>query len=320
MGLCLFFLLGFFNTVHAEGEVSEFRYLGYAGTEYIVRGDLDLSKKINDTTPMANFIGKTTGFAKYRNGKLIFDVNYTVDKNGFRLGPNAHKKNKTKHFLIIDASIAFGEGLNDNETIHDVINAQSKDYEAYAVGMPGYGLQHHWLKFKSKELQKHIPQKKGSAIIITSDADIGKATGNLNVLPFCSDFPRLVEVRDRVFEHVGTFAQDGTFSQRTFSRFCVPFRFCSGLLSKLDQTVSREEIIFGAKLINSIVAMYKEQFDVENVKVLWRGSPEGGLLFGSYSTAQVIYKDFQTSYEDGHPDKRAAEEVAGFLIRNNNLL
>ncbi len=288
---------------------------GYGGVEYIIRdtgrGPINKSHHVYNAT----FVGRITEYTKIKNGKQVFSAKYTVDDSGFRISPSANLKGKTKHFFLIDGSIAFGEGLNDNETIHQIINKRSKIYEAYTLGLPGEGPQHNWLRFNSLHLKDQVSQKTGSALFITHEADIGKFTGAVGTLPFGRNFPRLIEQAPGKYYNAGTFLESGTFLQKMLLNHCIPYNFCNDWLSKLSQPISNDEIAAGARLINELDKKYREQFKVENSKVLWLGSEPGRRIFKLNSNLEVI-RIFYNSFEgDAHPNKEGAEEIADALFR-----
>ncbi|MEK8021721.1 MAG: hypothetical protein VSS75_033010, partial [Candidatus Parabeggiatoa sp.] len=49
--------------------------------------------------------------------ELLYNVQYTIDKNGLRLGFNQSKKPPMNSVLFFGGSFTFGEGVNDNETM-----------------------------------------------------------------------------------------------------------------------------------------------------------------------------------------------------------
>lgn len=65
-----------------------------------------------------------------------YDVNYTINRNGFR-APSVAIENTT--FSIIGDSFSFGLGVNDDETFTAILNAKGKPQNKfYNLSVPGY--------------------------------------------------------------------------------------------------------------------------------------------------------------------------------------
>lgn len=70
-------------------------------------------------------------------GEVIYDVVYTIDEDGFRAMPEA--VGKSPQVNLFGGSFAFGEGLNDDETLaHFLLESLRVGVKSYAVH--GYGM------------------------------------------------------------------------------------------------------------------------------------------------------------------------------------
>ena len=284
------------------------------GTEVVIQGAGVKLGTNGLSLGIKSFLGNSTRFAKYKNGKLLYDAIYSVNINKFRTSSASFKPNKKKHFFIFDGSVAFGEGLNDDETIHHWINKKSKIYEAYEIGFLGEGPQHHWIRLSEKKLPVQVLQKKGSALIITHESDIGKLVGLIPHLTYGFYFPRLVETRPGEFKNTGKFMYNGSLLQRMLINFCRPLSFCyTWMVNYGHGQVPEEDLAMGARVIEATVKMYREQFDVENVTILWVGSNEALSIFQKNTKLKVIHLDYET--QDGsHPSKKGALQIANALF------
>lgn len=298
-----------FNTP-SNGAEDELRWRSIGGQEFIAK-----SKGIGNSRNKSlreNFINRTTEISKRIEGKLIYNVIYTVDKNGFRTSQASHLPSKTKHFFIIDGSVAFGEGLNDDQTIHHLINTRSKTYEAYELGFLGSGPQHNWLIFKNKFLPKLVKEKRGSAILITQGQDFRRLVGTIDHLIYSSRFPNLVEVTPGNFERHGNFKNNGTFLQRIFSNLCVPFFLCKTFMTKTYKNPDESQIALAARLFDSIEKMYREQFDVEDFRILWVGGDEVK-IFHNLSKIKTIHVPFDR-FDESHPSALGTKQIVDYLF------
>ncbi len=77
------------------------------------------------------------------NKKIIYDVSYTIDKNGFRLTPKSQSNRACIWFL--GDSFTFGEGLKNEESL-PWIWAEEKKVNTRNFAVPGYG-PHQILRF-----------------------------------------------------------------------------------------------------------------------------------------------------------------------------
>jgi hypothetical protein len=82
--------------------------------------------------------GATVGSKKYRGGKLIYDVVYTINDLGLRVSSPVRSPNLDRCVLFFGDSFTFGEGVNDQEAMPYVVGKLS-DYKIYNFGFHGYG-------------------------------------------------------------------------------------------------------------------------------------------------------------------------------------
>ncbi|MBY0554045.1 hypothetical protein K2P97_05930 [bacterium] len=250
-------------------------------------------------------------FKKLRNGSIAHSTSATIDKFGIRTSPASHRIRKKKHLLLLDSSTVFGEGLKDDETLSHIINMRSDIYEAYPIAFYGYGPQHMWLHFKEGKLPQQIKEKKGSAIILTHQNEIQRIFGSPAVMSFASRFPQLKETLPGNFILDGRFDNKGSYWQRLLAKYCVPYMLCSSKIAFFDTGVSDEQYQIAARVFESISEMYRNQFDVENVTLVWRGDEKGLKNFEKYSNIKIIpQKWFQNTFSDGHMSPESTKDLA----------
>ena len=70
---------------------------------------------------------------------VIYDVTYTINKNGLRQTPSSNNSS-TKCIIFFGGSFTFGEGLNDHETLPYYMGKElNEDYRIFNFGFHGYG-------------------------------------------------------------------------------------------------------------------------------------------------------------------------------------
>jgi len=90
----------------------------------------------------------------YRD-EALYDVQYTIDSNGLRIGPN-NSKDGIMSVLFFGGSITFGEGVNDQEAMPYRFEEKSNGrFKAFNFGFHGYG-PHQMLAILENEMEKPI--------------------------------------------------------------------------------------------------------------------------------------------------------------------
>ncbi len=88
-------------------------------------------------------IGRKIDHEKIINGKLIYKVSYQIDSRfSRRISPRLPSPVEPRHYaLFFVDSNAFGEGLNDKETIPTQFGNRLPEYRSYNYAFRGYGPQ-----------------------------------------------------------------------------------------------------------------------------------------------------------------------------------
>ncbi len=72
------------------------------------------------------------------DGKIVYNVVYTTDKDGLRVSPNVNE-NVEKCILFFGGSYTYGEGVKDEESLPSQVGIKRTDYKIYNFGFHGYG-------------------------------------------------------------------------------------------------------------------------------------------------------------------------------------
>jgi hypothetical protein len=76
---------------------------------------------------------------RYVDGKLVYDVEISIDQNGLRISPPCSGKCENA-VLFFGGSFTFGEGVNDDQTLPYRVGLETKqNYFVYNFGLYGYG-------------------------------------------------------------------------------------------------------------------------------------------------------------------------------------
>lgn len=320
---CVLVLFGIFLALTSaesdqSNEQADYRTIDDAGDEYIYKGQVVVEDSFFGHIPMPN---TSHEIIKIRNGKELHRTQVEIDKNGFRLSPASHRQLKSKHLLLIGSSSVFGEGLKSDQTLFHLINIRSKVFEAYPLAFYGYGPQHAWLNFKLQKLLKVIRQKKGRALLFIHEGDFARFFGMAHTLSYTAKYPFIEEI-DGQFVFMGNFLNNGRWWQKLFLKYCSPFRFCSKLFTNFtSKTIKKDQLAILGRLFEDIEKMYREQFDVEDFQIVWKGSEYYSQQLEAVTKVKITnyyYHVYQKkhSYPDGHTNSKGMRLISDFLFEN----
>ena len=284
------------------------------GVEFEVNGTVSLPDPILGNKLVPN---SKCEMKKYINGKLYSTWTMNIGANGLRVTSDKNL-NRKKHLLLIDGSFIFGDNLNDNETIPFIVNKKSKEYEAYAIAFTGYGSNQSWLTFKSNELKDKVTQKKGRAIIFSSEPNIRRFFGTIEHLAYNSNHPRIVENMPGEFVHVGTFEKNGDWLQQFISTYCVPYTTCRDLAASVKLRATKEQFKTMGRVFKSIAQLYRAQFDVESIQVSWIG-PDAPKELVEESGLEFVTMSVVSKAPDGHPSNEDNHRIVDFLFKKKMI-
>ncbi|MDH3446219.1 MAG: SGNH/GDSL hydrolase family protein [Deltaproteobacteria bacterium] len=87
--------------------------------------------------------GQVVAWKRYHEDRVVFDVVYTIDKNGLRVSHAEPGRNKQECVLFFGGSYTFGAGVNDDQTMPYLVGSRvSKGFRIYNFGYSGYGAHH----------------------------------------------------------------------------------------------------------------------------------------------------------------------------------
>lgn len=311
-----FFLFAIIISVHAfaVAPLNEIRQIDAAGDEVIIRGPrLELDEKFG----IISVPNSRHELIKLKLGKELHRTVATIDSDGFRTSPASHLKGKSKHLLLIDSSMVFGEALPEDHTLFHLINLKSELYEAYPVAFYGYGPQQAWLRFKMGKLPQQVREKSGSAIFFTHEGDIQRLFGAISTLNHTQDFPNIQEQRQQQFILSGTFRNSGTWVQKFFINYCLRFIICAQWASHFGTAeLTNEQYEIAGRFFDDVSKMYSEQFAAEEFTIVWVGNKENSIKLSKFTKNKVVFfpGDSLDAYSDGHKNPIGIKRLSDFLF------
>jgi hypothetical protein len=117
--------------------------------------------------------GVTIQSDAYVGGEFIYDVTYTINQSGLRIGPPIDSKNC---ILFFGGSYMFGEGVNDDETLPWLTGA-ALNIETFNFGFHGYGPHQMLANIESGRVAKAIDCQPVAAIYLLLNPHIYRSGG-----------------------------------------------------------------------------------------------------------------------------------------------
>jgi hypothetical protein len=112
------------------------------------------------------------------DGKVIYDVTYTVDANGFRIVPPHPDDPPESCVLLFGDSFTFGEGVQDDETFAaDIVRQSGGKVAAVNLGESGWGPHQLLAGLQSGRFQKDVTCKPTDAVYLMIPDHVGRAVG-----------------------------------------------------------------------------------------------------------------------------------------------
>ena len=106
------------------------------------------SKIINYETQVHKLKPNTSGY--------VFSRKVFIDQDGNRIPKNYQRSINKKNILIIGDSVAFGNGIDEENTFVGLMRSKYKKYEFVNTSVPGYDLLHYEENFKKISNYKNI--------------------------------------------------------------------------------------------------------------------------------------------------------------------
>lgn len=276
-----------------------------------------------------------------KTGRLVYDVVYTTDKYRRRvtqkvLGETTGEDSpgSKEHLIVFGGSSAYGEGLNDSETLQYFLSQKLTDYSVLNYAVHGYGPNHMLALFESGDLTNEIRERKGIALYFFIDNHIERVLGSTRI-PWAFYHPSWsspyyylddqgVLVRDR------SFATSRPFISELYKKY-LSLKSKSSLLSVLDihfpVRTTEKHLKLATEIFLKSKRLYQEQFDGELYVVFHPCSKKTDRskkikdMFKKKGIQTLDYTDFDCSpefllEEDLHPNAKLNEILADKIIKD----
>ena len=267
------------------------------------------------------------------NNQVVFDVNYSIDHNRKRITPD-HDSTRKEYALFFGCSIAFGHGVQDNQTFPYYFQEISGKYNAYNFAVSGTGTNHVLAKLQYEDLSKQVEEKSGIAFYVFFWDHIFRAIGSmhrytdwLTYAPYYH-FNDQKLVRDKLFV-------DGRFITSRFYELVHQSNIVKYFEIDFPLSLSDKHFDVVTEMIREAKNEYADQFGNDNFYVvLYPAYPaytieEMNRLKYFLDKKQLKYFDLNevltyahqyTLGGDPHPNAKTHEYLAGVLFNDINSL
>jgi hypothetical protein len=264
--------------------------------------------------------------------KVIYDVIYTINSDGLRVAPHDLAQNHEellkkdyKNAIFFGGSFAFGEGVNDDETLPYFFEELSGGrYKAYNFGFHGYGAQQMLRIIETCLMERIVPIQKPMVVIYEALLyHIERVTGKMI---WWASVPRYKLSPSGMLEYAGTFADDPNL-KKNLERSKEVHNPKSQLLTRLMAAHrTPEDIELFVQIVlrskNLLEKKYKSKFYVlvwplgdKDAKKVVTELKKGGI---NVIKVDQVFKDPFVNYlieGDYHPTKFANEQLAKYLLK-----
>ena len=187
--------------------------------------------------------------------QVIYDVTYTIDDNGLRRGPDI---DSAECVLFFGGSYAFGEGVDDNQTI-PWLAGKELNIRTVNYGFHGYGPHQMLANIQQGRVGRTSDCKPIAAIYVLIDDHIFRSAGKAS---WDTDGPEFIINAAGRAEQTGTFSDDqgqwSAFSQKADSKFAKSIAYQHFVTNRRKFEESDIELLI------SIVVTAKEALQINN--------------------------------------------------------
>jgi hypothetical protein len=267
-----------------------------------------------------------------RTGELIYDITYKVDGLRRRITPIETRLSRDKHVLFFADSFAYGEGVQENETLEYYVGTKAPRYMPYNYGFHSGSPLEMLAKLESRELPKEVTEKNGILIYLYIDDHVKRTIGTMRYTAWDSHRPYYLVTND------GSVVRDGDFTSGRPMLTGLYFLLEKSEILKYFQVdfpprVTDLHVKFLAQLLQEARNLYLQQFPASEFYVLlYPGQRRFGLTLCSYLQEMNIscldYTDLIPASDrkkhklpvDGHPNAQAYELLARHVVADLKLM
>ncbi|HZO09238.1 MAG TPA: hypothetical protein VFC77_07665 [Myxococcota bacterium] len=265
--------------------------------------------------------------------ELLYDVEYHIDALGRRVTPVEPRAGRDRFLLVFGDSFAFGEGVQDDETLPACVARRAPRYAPYNYAFHGYGPPQLLAKLESGTLRREVDEAQGTLLYVFIGAHVSRAIGSMVVYTgWAHDAPYYALDAEGMPRRMGTFTTGRPWTSIAYAllgrsqvlgllHLDVPL-----VVSDRDVELAARLIVRSATLFHEqfgpqrfVVAAYPERWPSQLARRLARVLAGEGIEVLDYTS---LFGSDRAEYffpEDRHPMARAHAAVAERLVEDLDL-
>lgn len=259
-----------------------------------------------------------------RGSEVLWRAAYTVDRYARRVTPVEDPENRSKFIAFFGCSFAFGEGVDDGQTLPCFVGRCAPGYVPYNYGVPGHGPTTTLYRLETEDLREEIAQQRGIGVYVFIDDHVRRTAGSMRVA-WGRDQP-CYEIHDGRLQWMGSFR-----AAHPCRTFLYDWLLKSNTLEYIHFDMPRfseEHLTTTEQVIQAIAAAFTCQFPQSTFCVMvypGNGSRYGERLSRALSAAGIPCFNYQSLaehlswkpfFEDSHPVPKTHEMTARRLAQD----
>jgi hypothetical protein len=260
-------------------------------------------------------------------GELLYDVDYTIDPFGKRVTPVSGRGPRERFAMFFGCSFAYGEGVEDDETLAHDVGELAANYRPYNYAFSGSGPFEALARLDTVDFDAEVAEKSGVGLYVFMNDHVNRVNNTASVAVWHSNEVHYARVAD------GSFVRDGTFASaepvRTWLvRLAYGSRALRYLVLKLPPTSAQLDLTAAA--LADLVRRFRDRFPGSELYViLYPGTRRWAELesrFGAHGVRTLdyhaLFNPAERRYQlgpDGHPTAEADRVLAAGIVRDLHL-
>ena len=253
--------------------------------------------------------------------EVVYDAIYTFDRYSRRITPVKKTASYDKFITLFGCSYAYGNALNDDQTINYNIAVQNKEFYPYNYAIGATGINSTLALVQKTDFSSQIPEKIGLFVEVYIGAHVDRAAGSLPSLQWLQYTPFYAVTADDKVERRGSFRTGRPIYN--FIMQLVARLFGSNILSgRIFPSLTADDYTYYCRLAEEVRDTLKNKSPksefVIYVHPLERLDPG---LKSCFISRQIKFiepvplnpNEYKIKY-DGHPSAKANERIAKDLI------
>ena len=314
------------NTTSVKPVVDQSRYEG----DYV---DTQRYYALDDILGYAPLKNQSVGSQKYQGDTLVYDVTYTIDRNGLRIAPQVEEHDDAACVLFFGGSFTFGEGVKDSETLPYVVGELARA-QVYNFGFHGYGPHQMLSALEHGLVEKLVRCQPTTAIYQAVPHHVDRVAGTVS---WGLHSPKYVLTDDGGVKYAGHFDDSLISWQRIRRRQEIVLKksfFYQKYFQHRHRVTTDKDIRLFLEIVGAArkdiearfpglhfhVILWDEGHQDDNFQKLQRGLEEKRIALHLISQ---ILPDFHSNPErykigpaDPHPNAKAHEFMAKYVVEN----